>query len=163
MIWTICSCWQALSKTEAAVSSYTRPPQLTRIGKRLWRVDVGFEYYIGRKDSGFVVKIEDGFMTDLASIPRAFRWLLPPDGVYTSGVIVRLLKVFGVAVWDWRYAHAAIVHDFLYTNAIATKRIADVVFYEAMGVSGVYSWLRFVMYNAVKIGGKGNFDRIEGK
>lgn len=144
------------------MSSYTNPPQLTPTGRQLWRVDVGFEYYIGRKDSGFVVTIPAGFITDLASIPTAVQWLLPPDGKYEHGLIVWLLRLFGRDGWDWRYAHAAIVHDYLYKHAIATKRIADIVFYEAMGVSRVYTWLRLIMYLAVRVGGRGSYEKRDG-
>lgn len=142
------------------MSSYTNPPRLTRIGERLWRVDVGFEYYIGHPNSGFVVTIPAGFETDLASIPPVLQWLLPPDGKYDHGIVAWVLRLFGRDGWDWRYAHAAIVHDYLYKQAIATKRIADIVFYESMGVSRVYTWLRVVMYEAVRWFGKGNYEKI---
>ena len=144
------------------MSSYTNPPQLTRISKRLWRVDVGFEYYVGHKGSAYVVKVADGTVTDLASIPRVLQWLLPPDGQYHSRFARWILRLFGRDGWDWGYAHAAIAHDELYRLGIATKFIADVVFYEAMTTSQVYKWLRLIMYLAVRIGGKGSYEKRDG-
>ena len=119
------------------MSSFTRAPQLTRIEPQRWRVENGFEYHVGRIGSGFVVQIPSGFETDLASVPKWFQWALPPDGPY---------------------AHACIVHDWLYDNAIASKAIADIIFYEAMGVLGVKKWLRVLMYGAVGMFGRGKYE-----
>jgi hypothetical protein len=47
-----------------------------------------------------------GFVSDLASIPRKFWSLLPPDG---------------------EYAYAAIIHDYLYWTQTGTRQIADKV------------------------------------
>lgn len=50
----------------------------------LWGVVPGYRYYIGEKGSNKWVEIEDGFVTDGATIPRFLWWLLPPIGEYTQ-------------------------------------------------------------------------------
>src|SRR5207247_1284886 len=63
---------------------------------------------IGWKPDGAVqlkpVEVPEGFVTDLASIPRVFYWALRPDGAY---------------------AHAAVVHDYLYWQQKTTRELAD--------------------------------------
>lgn len=121
------------------MSSFTNPPVLTKIGAQRWRVDVGFVYHIGRVDSGFFVAIESGYETDLTSVPKCFKWALKPDG---------------------QYAHAAIVHDWMYDRAIASKAHADLTFYEAMEVLKVPQPLRWLMYQAVRWFGRGSYPRL---
>ena len=118
------------------MSSFTALPSTTEVSSHRWRVDVGFEYHVGRVGSGFVITIPKGYLTDLTSVPRYLQWLLPPDG---------------------KYSHAAIVHDWLYDNAIASKPIADLIFYEAMGVLGVNNLLRSAMWLGVRLFGKGKY------
>ncbi|ECC9619356.1 DUF1353 domain-containing protein [Salmonella enterica subsp. diarizonae] len=75
-------------------------------------------------------------MTDLASVPRIFWTLLPPDG---------------------KYAKTAIIHDYLYDNALRTKKEADLIFLGGMTVPGVPKWKRIVMYLAVRWFGWGMY------
>lgn len=57
------------------------------------------------------IDVPEGFVTDLASIPRLFWALIPRDG---------------------SYADAAIIHDYLYWNQATTRREADQIFLLAM-------------------------------
>lgn len=75
----------------------------------------------------------DSSITDLASVPRIFWTLLPPDG---------------------KYAKAAIIHDYLYDNALRTKKEADLIFLDR-----VPRWKRTVMYQAVRMFGRGNYGK----
>lgn len=81
-----------------------------------------------------------GSITDLTSVPRLLWTIFPPIG---------------------KYAKAAIIHDYLYDQALYSKAIADSVFYEAMGVLEVPQWRRWVMYQAVKWFGRGNFQKVK--
>lgn len=119
------------------MSSFTQPPKLTRIGKRLWRVDEAFEYHIGYIGSGFVIRVDAGFETDLTSVPRWLQWLLPPDGPY---------------------AYASVLHDYMYKYAIANKLFADVSFLDGMTALGVPYVTRSLMYRAVRIFGRGCYE-----
>ncbi len=87
-------------------------------------------------------EVKAGFTTDLASVPRIFRSLIPQVG---------------------RHLQAAIVHDWCYENivegladgdrAIMTRKEADLLFLEGMKEAGV-SWLkRKLMYWAVRVAG----------
>ncbi|WP_340505829.1 DUF1353 domain-containing protein, partial [Escherichia coli] len=51
----------------------------------------------------------------------------------------------------------AIIHDWLYDNALRTKREADKIFLDAMCVLGVSRWRRMLMYCAVRLFGRGNY------
>lgn len=84
-----------------------------------------------------LISVPIGYVTDLTSVPRFLWSIFPPHG---------------------KYAKAAIVHDYLYTNAIGTKAWADEVFFEAMGVLGVPRWRKYVMYWSVRLFGRGNYE-----
>lgn len=79
----------------------------------------------------FAIVVPAGFVTDFASIPRAFWRVLPPTG---------------------RYGKAAVVHDYLYrTPEIqVTRAEADKVFLDAMADLGVGTVTRRTMWAAVR-------------
>ncbi len=84
-----------------------------------------------------------GFITDFASTPQIV-WSL---GMPKSG----------------EYDRAAVIHDLIYKfpgivpGYRFTKPEADSIFDEAMGVLGVNPVKRWLMYQAVRIGGRGSF------
>lgn len=82
--------------------------------------------------AGEEIVIPAGFLTDLASIPRAFHWLIPVNG---------------------RHRAAAILHDYLFVVQTRRRAETDALFLQAMAESGV-SWAqRMAMYAAVRAGG----------
>ncbi|KYM50763.1 hypothetical protein A2U11_08325 [Fusobacterium necrophorum subsp. funduliforme] len=86
--------------------------------------------------NGYIIKVPKGFITDLASVPRAFWSIFPPAGKYTP---------------------AAIVHDYLYSEFNTTginRTLADKVFLFIMKELGVGFLKRNVMYKAVRSFGK---------
>lgn len=86
------------------------------------------------------INVPDGFETDLASIPRLARLLIPVNGNHRA---------------------AAILHDYLYflrgrllnPRVTLTSKHADQLFLEAMTISGVAAWKCRLMYTAVRAGG----------
>jgi len=102
---------------------------------REWRLLSPFTYIT---DSGIVLKVPSGYITDYASVPRLFWWLLPPDDTYT---------------------YAAVIHDYLYDlhhqGLIPhwDREDADRVLLEAMKTLGVSAWKRWVIYAGVRVGG----------
>ena len=86
-----------------------------------------------RPDGTNVITVPEGFVTDFASIPRAFWSLYQRTG---------------------RYQWAAVVHDYLYWEQTTTREEADTVFLEAMTESDVPSLDRIVIYKAVRAGGQ---------
>lgn len=137
------------------MSQFTTPAVLEMLDNYKWRLVEPFEYWtnhIAPNSLGILVGLDDwsmlvdkievpsGYVTDLTSVPRLLWSIFPPNG---------------------RYAKAAIVHDYLYSNAIGSKAWADKVFLEAMGVLKVPHWRRFLMYTAVRLLGRGKYK--EGK
>jgi hypothetical protein len=84
-----------------------------------------------------IIRIPIGFITDFASIPRIFWTLLPPTG---------------------RYGKAAVVHDYLYrTIGACSRKLADQTLLEAM-LALRTPWLtREIIYEGVRLGGKGSY------
>ena len=79
--------------------------------------------------------IPAGFKTDLASIPRLLRWLIPVDG---------------------KHALPAILHDWLYTevkHGTVSRSMADLIFLEAMREAEVKIVKAVPMYYAVRLFG----------
>lgn len=82
------------------------------------------------------ITVPAGFKTDLASVPR-----LP----------------FVYCLCGGRANKPAVVHDFLYTHGIVSRKAADAVFLEAMGVVGVPLVYRLLMWAGVRLGGASNY------
>jgi hypothetical protein len=94
-----------------------------------WRLILPLIYL---RDDYTAITVPAGFITDLASIPRAFHSLIPVNG---------------------KHSPAAILHDYLYCTQDRTRAEADAIFLEAMKACGV-GWLRRqAMWSAVRAGG----------
>ncbi len=96
--------------------------------------DYTYMHAIGVTDVN--VTVPQGFVTDFASIPKEFQWLIHPFG---------------------SHAPAAVLHDFLYAiGQKGVRRYADALFLHAMRESGVRRWRRRTMYVMVRVfGGRG--------
>jgi len=113
---------------------FLRLPDLAIHGKRAWRLKSTLIYRSEMLE--LTILVPTGFITDLASIPRALQWLIPVNG---------------------RHRAAAIVHDYLYCKRgqlpggeTASRKEADQVFKEAMKSAGVNWFTRQTMYAAVR-------------
>ena len=87
--------------------------------------------YLSSDEDGVLVVVPDRFETDLASIPRIARLLIPKND---------------------RHRAPAVVHDYLCRVDDFSRKIADRIFLEAMGLVGVKWSRRTAMYLAVRIG-----------
>jgi hypothetical protein len=87
----------------------------------LWTPNPGQSYQ--------AVEVPAGFVTDLASIPRAFWQVLKPEG---------------------RHAYAAVVHDYLYWTQSRPREEADEIFKFALEDSKVDSKVIGVLYGTVR-------------
>jgi hypothetical protein len=85
-----------------------------------------------------VIKVQAGFITDFASVPRGLWNLFPPNGTYVP---------------------AAVVHDWLYRRTIIDRKICDRVFEEAMQCLGVSWFTRKLIYRAVRLFGEAARER----
>jgi Protein of unknown function (DUF1353) len=83
------------------------------------------------------VQVPIGFVTDFASIPRAFYSLLKPDG---------------------DYSYAAVMHDYLYWSQTTSKEEADTVFKLVMEEFAIDKITTATLYNAVKSFGRKAWD-----
>ena len=113
--------------------SYSAEPELRwHVGKGEWEVLEDFEVSWSAPDRDiycniFVLK---GFRTDLASIPRAFRSIIPQVG---------------------RHIQPSIVHDWCYEGQGGlTRAEADLLFLDGMKAVGVRWLRRRAMYLAVR-------------
>lgn len=90
-------------------------------------------YHIGNELSHDCVTAGQGFVTDFASVPRIFWWIIPKWG---------------------KYGNAAVIHDWLYCQQTEKNRAeSDNILYEAMGVLDVVPWKKTVIYYAVRLFG----------
>src|SRR5262249_37503862 len=80
------------------------------------------------------VEVPSGFVTDFASVPRAFWSFLPPDG---------------------EYAYAAVLHDYLYWTQERPREEADEILKFAMEDLKVGGITAGTIYGAVRIAGGG--------
>lgn len=84
------------------------------------------------------IRVHKGYQSDLASVPRLFWRLIPPDG---------------------KHSPAAWVHDVLYEAEVVPRKAADDVFREALKELGVGALKRNIMYWAVRLGGGLTWDK----
>jgi hypothetical protein len=83
------------------------------------------------------VEVPTGFVTDFASIPRAFWSALRPDGKYT---------------------YAAIVHDYLYWTQTRPRDEADTILKMGMEDFEINSFTIAAIYQGVRVGGGAAWD-----
>jgi len=111
-----------------------------QLGYDVWRIMNAFRFYPNPADKSTYVDVPAGFLSDGASVPRPFWWVLPPWG---------------------SYGPAAITHDFLcetgkivlsgVPSVLTTRAEADKIFKLAMEALGVPGWKKNVMYIAVRV------------
>ena len=78
------------------------------------------------------IDVQEGFQTDLSSIPRIARSIIPQIGNQNG---------------------PSVIHDWCYRNHWKDRETSDRLFIEGMKVAGV-NWLRRnVMYAALRVGG----------
>ena len=111
-----------------------------RDGRRIAAVTKPLIYVDSWEETNWAIAVPEGFETDFASIPGFARVLIKPIGIH---------------------AEAAVVHDWLYTIGTAGhsegRLFADRVFLQAMARLKVNSFLRTIMYRAVRLGGGGAY------
>ena len=129
-----------------ATQSFVPAPVLSPFADQAhWVLLRPLEYRIG--DTGLVMRIPQGFVTDFASIPRALWQLYPPHG---------------------RYSRAALIHDYLYWKQHCTREQADQIMLTAMEDSQVKPGACRIIYRGVRLGGQAAWkanarERLAGK
>ena len=113
-------------------------PAVRQVNSREWILLEDLEYHVGSPDSGDVILVPKGFVTDFASSPKWTWWLVPPFG---------------------RYSPASVLHDFLYRNHIKTKQESDNIMLEAMIVMDVPRWQRNLIHWSVRTFGNSSWKK----
>jgi hypothetical protein len=121
------------------VKRITHQPLVRYIGGDLWRLAEEFYYRVGSEDSGDIIIVPIGTITDFASIPWAFRGIYPKAGPYLP---------------------AAILHDYLCETRLRPSYEAHAIFREAMEVLEIPKLRREMFYRAVLWFGP-RFDAVE--
>ena len=120
-----------------------------RDGRSLWRLERDLIY---RTTEGETVTIPQGFVTDLASVPRLFWDLFPPDGPWTEAAVVHDALYFtrgGADLWQGRRC--------ISRAAPYSRAECDGVLREAMADLGVGVIQRTLIWAGVRVGGGNAF------
>lgn len=121
------------------MSAFTGPLTITQLDDwKLWRLEQMLRYEIGFLGSGDMIDVPPGFITDGASVPRWFWWLLPTWGSYSRAAAVHDLIIGHVEDGD------------PLPNA-PDRLTCDRIFWEACGVCGTPMLLRLLLYAGVRI------------
>lgn len=113
------------------------------LDKDYWRVMESFRYYIGKKYSDCYVDVNKGFLTDGASVPFLFKWLVPAQGRYGQAVALhdKLCETYTIIR----------LVDGIETIEPINRDEIDNILNEAMEVLEVPKWLILVIKTGVDI------------
>jgi hypothetical protein len=145
------------------MSSFTSPLIATPLPDGVnWKLEEEFEYHVGAEESDDIIHVTKGFVTDFASIPQLLITLI---GIAAAivGYILGFLWLFIIGIVfvfisvqlprSGVYGKAAVIHDYIYQTHVRTRKEADDIFREAMGVLRVSIWKIFLMYWSVRLFG----------
>ena len=127
-----------------------------RSGRSLWATTKEITYRPSNGDAE--IRVPKGFVTDLASIPRLFWDLLPPDGPWVKAAVIHdyLYYTQGSGVWK--------CHPPTILRARPYERPdADWILRDAMEDRGVDGFRRNVIWLAVRVGGQHGWDASPGR
>jgi len=106
------------------------------IKNQRWKLIAPLDY---EAKKGFKVRVRQGFVTDLASIPKALRVFYTVNGEHRKAAVLH----------DYCYYKLGSVAPYIKLN----RKEVDELFLEAMKGLGVGWFKRYSMYFAVRVGG----------
>jgi hypothetical protein len=121
-----------LQRWMRSLGSVSGALHLGRFADRMYYLTKEIEWTPDPGQNAHPVRVPVGFVTDFASIPRAFWSLLPPDGLYT---------------------YPAIIHDYLYWEQPVSRAEADLVLRYGMEDFKVDGIVINAIYAGVRTGG----------
>lgn len=135
------------------MSSFKQPLDVRVLddGKN-YKVLSTFTYYL-EDNKEALIKVEKGFITDFASVPRIFWSIYPPFGKYTKAAVLhdRLCVAFlNNQLWDSITVDKDKLPIYL-KNHYVKRYEADKIFLEAMKSIKVNAFTRFVLYSSVRL------------
>ncbi|TLE09375.1 DUF1353 domain-containing protein [Helicobacter bilis] len=135
------------------MSSFREPLDVrVRDDGRHYEVLDTFTYYLDSNKEA-LLKVEKGFITDFASVPRIFWSIYPPFGRYTKCAVLhdRLCVAFlNKELWN----KVAVDKDKLpiaLQNRFVRRCEADKLFLDSMKAIKVNAFTRFVLYASVRV------------
>lgn len=111
---------------------------IVKVGEfgRAFKLDDGFTFKAIIDDDIINIDIPKGFVTDFASTPKSLWWFFGPIGIHII---------------------PAVVHDFIYSQKLFSREVADKLFYDSIISYGVPKFKAWIVYKAVRSGGKNNY------
>jgi len=103
-----------------------------------WTLEEEFEYYTDMFGERFTIQIPKYFETDFASIPKIFLPFLS---------------------YKDKFNKAAVVHDYLYSNHLFSRKDSDKIFLEGMEVLGINKFKRYLFYYIVRLFGRKRYNK----
>lgn len=119
------------------MNNFMSPLIVKQIDDKFWEIQEPFLYYLKDKN-GETITVPKYFKTDFASVPKIFWSLIGPIG---------------------RHVRASVIHDFLYHTKTYPRKDCDIIFKQAMKVSGVNWFIRGIIYNAVRLCGANSYKK----
>lgn len=127
------------------MSSFTGSLKTEWLDGRRWRVIETFRFYSGEPETSLFIEVEKGFVTDLASIPKALRWLIPKVGRDSAASAVH-----DVAYRTGYVKTAHVIDGVEHVEKTPVSRgVADSIYHQALVASKVGLWRRKVLYHGV--------------
>ncbi|MET3665187.1 DUF1353 domain-containing protein [Caulobacter sp. 1776] len=125
-------------------------------GRSLWGLHDTLRYT--PSDADHSITVPKGFVTDLASIPRAVWILLPPDGPWVKGAVIHdfLYATRGTGIWKTHPSGNTRPEPY-------SRREADWILRDAMRNRGVDVVRRNIIWLAVRIGGGGGWGKDDSR
>lgn len=114
------------------MSRFLEPLNVTTEDGAVWTVNEPMDYEVGFIGSGERIIVPKGLKTDFGSIPQILWSILSPIGCATRGFVL---------------------HDYLYTSQIYTRKKSDDILLEALEVLGASRIKRWTIYAGVRAGG----------
>lgn len=121
------------------------------IGPGVWQVMEDIEFHVGDESSEEVIIVDNGLVTDFASMPFGVRNILPKDGAWTVGSVFH----------DELYKYKGVLPTscFRGPEKIYTRKQCDKIFDEINKLKKVSWWQRFLINNALSLFGWISFNK----
>jgi len=125
-------------------------------GRSLWGLHATLRYT--PSDAEHTITVQKGFVTDLASIPRAVWILLPPDGPWVKGAVIHDFLYATRGTGTWKKHPSGNTRPEPYSRAEA-----DWILRDAMKNRGVDVVRRNIIWLAVRVGGGGGWGKDDSR
>ncbi len=118
-------------------------PDIRPIAWRRYRLERAWEH----EWREWTIRVEEGFVHDGASVPW---WAWSVSGLRPDGLI-RAAALAHDAIYRH---HGRLPNGWIEPRRIFTRREADKLFYDLMIEAGIARWRAYLVYRAVRLGGR---------